>query len=191
MTSAAPRVLSLIPPMTQLNTPYPSTAYLTGFLRSRGVFATQHDLALELVLWLLSEPGLAAVYAQVQALPVHDRSPLLQGFCEHWPEYRSTIGPVVRFLQGQDSTLAHRICSRSFLPEGPRFAALDSFGPGDEGEEGEEGHAACADGNDDPHGDAMAWAFGTLGINDRARHLATMYLNDLADVVKAGIDPRF
>ena len=31
------RVLSLIPPMTQLNTPYPSTAYLTGFLRSRGI----------------------------------------------------------------------------------------------------------------------------------------------------------
>ncbi len=26
-----PRILSLIPPMTQLNTPYPSTAYLTGF----------------------------------------------------------------------------------------------------------------------------------------------------------------
>ncbi|MEY3992545.1 MAG: hypothetical protein RIS04_1308, partial [Pseudomonadota bacterium] len=31
------KVLCLIPPMTQLNTPYPSTAYLTGFLRSRGV----------------------------------------------------------------------------------------------------------------------------------------------------------
>ena len=28
------RVLSVIPPMTQLNTPYPSTAYLTGFLLS-------------------------------------------------------------------------------------------------------------------------------------------------------------
>ena len=35
------RVLSLIPPMTQLNTPYPASAYLTGFLRSRGVDARQ------------------------------------------------------------------------------------------------------------------------------------------------------
>ena len=50
----AVRVLSLIPPMTQLNTPYPSTAYLTGFLRSRQVDAVQADLALALVLRLLS-----------------------------------------------------------------------------------------------------------------------------------------
>ncbi|MEY4362953.1 MAG: hypothetical protein RLZZ24_305, partial [Pseudomonadota bacterium] len=39
------RVLSLIPPMTQLNTPYPSTAYLTGFLREQGIDARQEDLA--------------------------------------------------------------------------------------------------------------------------------------------------
>ena len=44
------KILSLIPPMTQLNTPYPSTAYLTGFLRSRGFDAVQEDLALALVL---------------------------------------------------------------------------------------------------------------------------------------------
>ena len=55
------RVLSLIPPMTQLNTPYPSTAYLTGFLRSRGVDAVQEDLALALVLKLLSSDGLLAL----------------------------------------------------------------------------------------------------------------------------------
>ena len=53
------KVLSLIPPMTQLNTPYPSTAYLTGFLRSRGVDAVQADLALALVLRLMSGAGLA------------------------------------------------------------------------------------------------------------------------------------
>ena len=45
---STPRVLSFISPMTQLNTPYPSTAYLTGFLRSRGVCAEQEDLALAL-----------------------------------------------------------------------------------------------------------------------------------------------
>ena len=37
------RVLSVIPPMTQLNTPYPSTAYLTGFLRSRHIDAAQEE----------------------------------------------------------------------------------------------------------------------------------------------------
>ena len=48
------RYLLLIPPMTQLNTPYPSTAYLTGFLRSQGLSAVQEDLALALVLRVLS-----------------------------------------------------------------------------------------------------------------------------------------
>ena len=37
----------------------------------------------------------------------------------------------------------------------------------------------------------MAWAFGALGVQDRARHLATLYLNDLADVLRDAIDPRF
>ena len=55
------RVLSLIPPMTQLNTPYPSTAYLTGFLRSRGIAAVQEDLALALVLKLFTPAGLEAL----------------------------------------------------------------------------------------------------------------------------------
>ena len=68
--SALPlRVLSVIAPMTQLNTPYPSTAYLTGFLRSRGVAAFQEDLALALVLRLLSCAGLQHVAARVDALP--------------------------------------------------------------------------------------------------------------------------
>mgnify|MGYP006968203055 CR=1 FL=1 len=61
MSALPTRVLAVIPPMTQLNTPYPSTAYLTGFLRSRGITAMQEDLALALVLKLLSREGLQAV----------------------------------------------------------------------------------------------------------------------------------
>lgn len=64
---ATPRVLSFIPPMTQLNTPYPSTAYLTGFLRQQGVDAAQEDLALALVLRLLSRAGLQSVREVVDA----------------------------------------------------------------------------------------------------------------------------
>ena len=68
------RVLSVIPPMTQLNTPYPSSAYLTGFLRSRGVDAVQEDLALALVLKLLSAAGLESIRAAIEALPAPGRS---------------------------------------------------------------------------------------------------------------------
>ena len=173
MLTSPPRVLSVIPPMTQLNTPYPSTAYLTGFLRSRGVAAVQVDLALALVLQLLSPPGLRAVQAQVVALPAAERSAVVQHFDEHHADYAAAITPTIRFLQGADSTLAHRIASRSFLPEGPRFASLDAFEAEAEG------------------GDALAWAFGALGVQDRARHLATLFLNDIADVVRDAVDARF
>jgi radical SAM superfamily enzyme YgiQ (UPF0313 family) len=166
------RVLSVIPPMTQLNTPYPSTAYLTGFLRSRGVDAVQEDLALALVLKLLSGEGLLKVRAQIERLPATQQTPLVQAFLAQFDRYLATITPTVAFLQGRDSTIAHRISSRSFLPEGPRFASLDIY-------------------VDDDGGDPLAWAFGALGVQDRARHLATLYLNDLADVLRDAIDPRF
>ncbi|MDD2988892.1 MAG: radical SAM protein [Zoogloea sp.] len=169
---AAPRVLSLIPPMTQLNTPYPSTAYLTGFLRSRGVDAVQDDLALRLVLTLFSPTGLEALRERARALPGKKRSATLQTFEGAFERYRATIAPTIAFLQGRDPTLAHRIASRAFLPEGPRFASLDAY-------------------YDPDGGDPLAWAFGALGVQDKARHLATLYLNDLADVLREAGDPRF
>jgi tRNA A37 methylthiotransferase MiaB len=170
------RILALIPPMTQLNTPYPSTAYLTGFLRGRGEVAVQADLALQLVLRLFSKAGLDAVRERVAALPAKRRSPLAAGFLEHFPLYQRAIEPVIAFLQGRDPTLAHRIASRMWLPEGPRFDAIDAY--------------AEANGVE-PDGDPLGWAFGALGTHDRARHLATLFLNDLADVVREAIDPRF
>jgi tRNA A37 methylthiotransferase MiaB len=164
------RVLSLIPPMTQLNTPYPSTAYITGFLRSRGVDAVQADVALALVLRLFSKEGLQQIRAEIdQQEQTTERVAL---FMEQFPRYAATITATISFLQGKDSTLAHRINSRSFLPEGPRFESLEVY-------------------VDDEGGDPLAWAFGALGAQDKARHLATLYLNDLADVLKDAIDPRF
>jgi radical SAM superfamily enzyme YgiQ (UPF0313 family) len=166
------RVLSVIPPMTQLNTPYPSSAYLTGFLRSRGVDAVQEDLALALVLKLLSAAGLESIRAAIETLPAQGRSASVDAFTAQYGRYAATIEPTIAFLQGRDATLAHRICSRSFLPEGPRFETLDVY---------------VADDGADP----MAWAFGALGLQDRARHFATLYLNDLADVLRDAVDPRF
>ena len=171
--SLVSRVLSVIPPMTQLNTPYPSTAYLTGFLRSHGFAAVQVDLALALVLKLLSVEGLRAVHAHVARQPAGARSAVVQHFDQHHAGYTAAIGPTIRFLQGGDSTLAHRICGRTFLPEGPRFASLEVYEADAEG------------------GDAMAWAFGALGVQDRARHLATLFLNDIADIIRDAVDARF
>lgn len=171
-TLANMRVLSVIPPMTQLNTPYPSTAYITGFLRSHHFDAAQEDLALALVLRLLSSAGLEDVALSVGNVPPRKRSPSLQAFVAQRHRYFNTIDAVIAFLQGRDSTLAHRIVSRQYLPEGPRFAALDAY-------------------VDDGSGDPLGWAFGALGMQDRAKHLSTLYLNDLADVLRDAVDPRF
>ena len=130
-TRATPRVLSVIAPMTQLNTPYPSTAYLTGFLRSQGFPAEQADLALELVLALFSQQGLQALVREAQAKSgghsPESLSSVLAGFLAQSERYLATIAPTLAFLQGRDSTLAHRIVGRHFLPEGPRFASLDVY----------------------------------------------------------------
>ena len=115
------RILSVIAPMTQLNTPYPSTAYLTGFLRSRGFDALQEDLALALVLRLLSRDGLKAMRSHAEALPAPRRSESVAGFLEHFERYLATIEPTIAFLQGRDSTLAHRICSGAFSARGAAF----------------------------------------------------------------------
>jgi Radical SAM superfamily len=167
--------------MTQLNTPYPSTAYLTGFLRSRGFDAVQEDLALALVLRLLSRAGLSAVQQCALALPEDERSEPVLSFLAQADAYLASVERVVAFLQGRDNTLAHRIVSRAWLPEGPRFAAaLAAYGEGDDNDDGDAGG-----------GDPLGWAFGALGLNDRARHLATLYLNDVADVLRDAVDPRF
>ncbi len=172
MTAAAFRVLSLIPPMTQLNTPYPSTAYLTGFLRSRGIDAVQEDLALALVLKLFTPAGLEALRGCALAQPEAQRTACVHSFLDQFEAYRTTIGPVIAYLQGRDSTLAYRIAARGLLPEGPRFSALDNY-------------------VDDGSGDPLGWAFGALGVQDKARHLCTLYLNDLSDVIRDAADERF
>ena len=166
------RILSVIPPMTQLNTPYPSTAYLTGFLRSRGLPAFQEDLALGLVLRLFSPEGLRTLHAHIQTLPKAQRTSKVRAFEARYEHYLSSIEPAVAFLQGRDPSMGHRIARRDFLPEGSRFESLDVY-------------------IDPEGGDPLAWAFGALGVQDRARHFATLYLDDLADVLREAVDARF
>jgi hypothetical protein len=166
------KILSLIPPMTQLNTPYPSTAYLTGFLRSHGIDSVQEDLALALVLGFFTPAGLTEIKEAALKLPEENRSASVNFFLDYFSDYQNSIALAIAFLQGRDSTLAHRINTRTLLPEGPRFASLDAY-------------------DDEEGGDSLAWAFGALGSQDRARHLATLYLNDLSDVLRDAVDERF
>jgi radical SAM superfamily enzyme YgiQ (UPF0313 family) len=178
------RLLLVTPPMTQLNTPYPATAYLMGFLRLHaadlGLELTQADASLMLFLRLFSAPLLArtANVLRQRARTAGKRAPVppsIAHFLKHAKRYIDSVGPAIRFLQRRDPSLAFRIVGRAFLPEGPRFEHLS---PRPRGE-----HAAFDE--------QLLSAFGTLGTTEQARYLASLYIDDLADVWRVGIDPRF
>ncbi len=90
-------------------------------------------------------------------------SPNIQRIFALKDEYIKTIDSVIAFLQGNNPTLARQICSGDFLPEAFRFEQLDD----------------------------MEWAFGSMGMQDKAKHLATLYLEDLSDFIVECIDENF
>ncbi|MFO0701878.1 MAG: radical SAM protein [Nitrospira sp.] len=122
------RVLLVVPPLTQLNTPYPSITYLTGFLQSRGIPVEQADLGIEMVLRLFSADGLRAVFKQLH----HTTRPLPKEALHMMmaeQQYIDMIGPVITFLQGHAPSLAARLIQPGVLPQGPRFRGRKRFGP--------------------------------------------------------------
>lgn len=161
--------------MTQLNTPYPATAYLTGFLKQEGYSVSQRDLAIELFLTLLSKQGLQNIHQIVEDNYTHfddDELPdSVYNFLLHYPIYEQVVEPTVKFLQGKNSSLALRISSQTFLPEGPSFDSLYQM--------------------EELSANILIDAFGQLGIQDKAKYLATLFINDLCAVIKEGVDPHF
>ncbi len=154
-------ILLITPPFTQLNTPYPATAYIKGFLNTKSISAFQMDLGIEVILELFSKEGLQNIFSTVNQsqLTTHN----LQRIYSLQEDYSRTIKSVIEFLQGKNPSLARQICSGNFLPEASRFSQLDD----------------------------MEWAFGTMGIQDKAKHLCTLFLEDLSDFIVACIDENF
>lgn len=150
------------PPFTQLNTPYPATAYLKGFLNTKNISSFQADLGIEVTLALFSSKGLTDLFSYIHQQG-NTLSPNAKRILSFQSDYINTINPVIQFLQGKNPTLAHRITQRNFLPEASRFEQSND----------------------------LTWAFGSMGIQDLAKHLATMYLEDLSDLVKECVDEHF
>lgn len=155
-------ILLVCPPFTQLNTPYPATAYLKGFLNTQSVESTQMDLGIETILSLFSKNGLEELFAVASENldEASDNSLRIYSLRE---SYISTIDAVIGFLQDDDPTLSHFICERNFLPEASKFEQMED----------------------------LEWAFGSMGIRDKARHLATLYLEDISDFIVELVDPHF
>ncbi len=153
-------ILLITPPFTQLNTPYPATAYIKGFLNTKNISAFQIDLGIEVILELFSKEGLTTLFAHPSSI---SHLPNLQRIYSLRQDYINTIDAVIAFLKGKNQTLARQICAGNFLPEGSRFEQLDD----------------------------LEYAFGSMGIQDKAKHLATLYLEDLSDFIKEAVDENF
>ncbi|WP_419210901.1 B12-binding domain-containing radical SAM protein [Maribacter sp. X9] len=155
-------LLLITPPFTQLNTPYPATAYIKGFLNTKGVSSFQSDLGIEVILALFNKNTFQKIFEMAFASEtiVSENGQRMYALRE---DYLKTLDSVLLFLQGKNDTLARQLCSDDFLPQASRFQQLDD----------------------------LEWAFGTMGMQDRAKHLATLYLEDLSDFIVECIDPNF
>ncbi|TYP96049.1 radical SAM family protein [Tenacibaculum adriaticum] len=155
-------ILLITPPFTQLNTPYPATAYLKGFLNTRSIGAFQMDLGIEVILKLFSKKNMQFIFDFA-----FKNNQIISENCERIyalkNDYLQVLDQVILFLQGKNQTLARQICSDNFLPQASRFDQLDD----------------------------MDWAFGSMGMQDKAKHLATLYLEDLSDFIVECIDDNF
>jgi len=102
------------------------------------------------------------LFATVNQKPPSD-NPNIQRIIALQDYYVNTIDAVIFFLQGKNPTLALPICQEDFLPEASRFAQLEE----------------------------LDWAFGTMGTQDKAKHLATLYLEDISDLIVECVDENF
>lgn len=120
------------------------------------------DLGIEVILALFSAEHLPELFALAQASGRISTDNAKRIYALR-EDYFQTVDVVISFLQGKDQTLARLICTEQFLPEASRFQIQDE----------------------------LDWAFGSMGMQDRAKYLATMYLEDLSDFIVECVDPHF
>ena len=156
------KTLLITPPFTQLNTPYPATLYLKGFIKSHGYEVFQSDLGIELINSIFSRAGFQDLFSSI-----HQTGRKLSSNSRHMikneEKYIQTIAPVMDFLQYRDNTLAQLLCNDTFLPKASRFAQMPD----------------------------LEWTFGNMSVTDKARFLATLYIEDIGDLIKDAITPYF
>ena len=123
--------------------------------------SVQADLGIEVILELFSKKGLEDLFRLRPSTA--NLTPNTKRIFALQDEYIKTIDSVIAFLQGKNPTLALQICQEDYLPEASRFTQLEE----------------------------LDWAFGTMGTQDKAKHLATLYLEDISDFIVECVDENF
>lgn len=156
------QILLITPPFTQLNTPYPGTVYLKGFLNTKNTSSYQADLGIEVILQLFSKKGLQDLFSFIEQNQ-GDLGENARRIVALKDDYIQSVDAVISFLQGKNPTLANAIVHDDYLPQASRFSQLDE----------------------------LDWAFGSMGFQDKAKHYATLYLEDLSDLIIETVDENF
>ena len=153
------KILLITPPFTQLNTPYPATAYLKGYLDKKGYNCVQADLSIELFLKVFSKEFLKKVFIESNKI----NNILYPEIHNAKKDYLSSIETIVAFLQQPNTIKAYQILNDSFLPKFHRFANLTE----------------------------LDFSFGDMGLLDKAKYFATLYIEELGDFIQANLDEDF
>jgi hypothetical protein len=161
LNAKQPSVLLIIPPLTQLNTPYPATTALKAFLQQKGVRVWQVDLGIELINRLFTSTELSKVFVAVRAMPSISES--AKRVLAQKEAYLARIDYVMAFLKNPDTVTALMLVKQGFLPQGAHF-------------------------NNDADEE---WAFGVMGTTDKAKRMATLFLLDIAEFIRDCICEHF
>ncbi|WP_452231886.1 B12-binding domain-containing radical SAM protein [Lacinutrix sp. MEBiC02595] len=154
------KVLFITPPFTQLNTAYPATAYLKGFLETHAINFTHCDLSIELFTSVFRSDFLRAIFQEAidldnfQYPEVNKRKDM----------YISRVDVVLAFLQKQDVETANSILEKGFLPLGHRLSKVNK---------------------------TITWEDGEIGVIDKAKHYATLFIEEIGDFIQANVDEFF
>lgn len=156
------KLLLITPPFTQLNTSYPATTYLKGFLDSKGIETHQCDLSIELFNKIFTKDFITLVFSEAKK---HHQQLEFSLVYEQREQYILKVERVIQFLQQHEVTAAYQMLQPNFLPKAHRALHVNY--------------------------EEFDFGFGNLGIIDKAKHLATLFVEELGDFIKANIDEFF
>ncbi len=150
------KTLLITPPFTQLNTPYPATTYLSGFLNSKGHDCVQCDLSIALFNKVFTRDVIESIFLEAQVYNSFE-------FKLVWKQrerYINCVDEVIGFLRHQTLEKAAQLLEKNALPKAHRQ-------------------------------DSLSQGFASLNDIDRAKHLCTLFIEELGDFITANVDEFF
>jgi len=156
------KIFLITPPFVQVNTPYPATLALAGYLRQKEYEVEQFDWSLETNLSIFTSDFLTTVFSVIDAKEFTINKQIDKTI-QHKDQYIQLVESIVAFLQGKNSTLAHNIIKKEYLPKGNRYHQLKES-------------IKLLDYN---------------SIYDSAKYLATIFLEEICDLIQYLVDPNF